>query len=121
MNASVSDMITSDNTNADVETRKYWINLAQDFGVPIRCIRFTASARLCEHNDSVRALNPKLVRVISCHEVDHADSVEDSADPSLCVDEPRRSHDASSDCLSKLCAEISGTKTRRGIRRHHNG
>jgi predicted kinase len=48
---------STDNTNADVQARAYWIRLAQDFGIPIRCIRFTAPARLCEHNDAVRALN----------------------------------------------------------------
>ena len=26
-------------------------------GVPIRCVYFTAPAKLCEHNDTVRALN----------------------------------------------------------------
>ncbi|RMZ84393.1 hypothetical protein DV738_g636, partial [Chaetothyriales sp. CBS 135597] len=44
-----------------VETRKNWIKLAQEFGIPIRCIRFTTPARLCEHNDAVRALNPQLM------------------------------------------------------------
>ncbi|KAK5032033.1 DNA kinase/phosphatase Pnk1 [Exophiala sideris] len=48
----------TDNTNADIETRKYWINLAREYNVPIRCVRFTASSRLAEHNDAVRALNP---------------------------------------------------------------
>lgn len=46
-----------DNTNADPETRAVWIKLAQKLGVPIRCVLFTASAKICEHNDTVRALN----------------------------------------------------------------
>ena len=46
-----------DNTNADVETRAIWIQLAQRFGLSIRCIYFTAHPKLCEHNDTVRALN----------------------------------------------------------------
>ncbi|KAL8808059.1 MAG: hypothetical protein Q9182_000337 [Xanthomendoza sp. 2 TL-2023] len=30
--------------------------LAENFKVPIRCVHFTASAKLCEHNDTVRAI-----------------------------------------------------------------
>lgn len=48
--------VTIDNTNADVATRAIWIDLASKFKVPIRCVYFTASAKLCEHNDTVRAL-----------------------------------------------------------------
>ena len=59
-----ADIVVSDNTNADIETRKHWIEVAQDFKIPIRLIRFTAPARLCEHNDSVRALNTNLVSTI---------------------------------------------------------
>ena len=47
----------ADNTNADVETRQAWIMLARKKDVPIRCIYFTAPTKLCEHNDTVRALN----------------------------------------------------------------
>lgn len=47
----------TDNTNADPETRNVWVQLAQKFGIPIRCVHFTAPAKLCEHNDTVRALS----------------------------------------------------------------
>lgn len=46
-----------DNTNADPETRAIWIKLAKTFGIPIRCVHFAAPTRLCEHNDTVRALS----------------------------------------------------------------
>ena len=46
----------ADNTNADVDTRAVWIQLAKKLRIPIRCIYFTAPAKLCEHNDTVRAL-----------------------------------------------------------------
>jgi predicted kinase len=46
-----------DNTNPDPETRAVWVNLARKLEVPIRCVLFTASAKVCEHNDTVRALN----------------------------------------------------------------
>ncbi|KAL8786091.1 MAG: hypothetical protein Q9195_008367 [Heterodermia aff. obscurata] len=46
----------ADNTNADIDTRAVWVQLAKKFGIPIRCIYFTAPAKLCEHNDTVRAL-----------------------------------------------------------------
>ncbi|KAF2461511.1 polynucleotide kinase 3 phosphatase-domain-containing protein [Lineolata rhizophorae] len=48
--------VATDNTNADLETRSYWVKLARSLSAPIRCIWFTAPARLCEHNDAVRAL-----------------------------------------------------------------
>jgi bifunctional polynucleotide phosphatase/kinase len=50
-----------DNTNANPEVRASWVELARAFKIPIRCVHFTASTRLCEHNDTVRALNPILV------------------------------------------------------------
>ena len=46
----------ADNTNADIDTRAVWIQLAKKFRIPIRCVYFTAPAKLCEHNDTVRAL-----------------------------------------------------------------
>ncbi|OAK95989.1 PNK3P-domain-containing protein [Phaeosphaeriaceae sp. SRC1lsM3a] len=49
--------VVVDNTNADPDTRAIWVKLAQKLNVQIRCVLFTASARLCEHNDTVRALN----------------------------------------------------------------
>lgn len=59
-----ADMVVPDNTNANIETREHWVQVAQDFKIPIRLIRFTAPARLCEHNDSVRALNKNIVSTI---------------------------------------------------------
>ncbi|KAL2355708.1 polynucleotide kinase 3 phosphatase-domain-containing protein [Cryomyces antarcticus] len=53
--------VVVDNTNADPDTRSQWINLAKRLDVPIRCILFTADPRLCEHNDTVRALNVTLM------------------------------------------------------------
>jgi predicted kinase len=52
-----SDLTWSDNTNADSKTRAVWVKLAQKLKVPIRCVLFTASVKLCEHNDTFRALN----------------------------------------------------------------
>ena len=46
----------ADNTNADVETRAVWNRLAAKFGIPIRCVYFATPAKVCEHNDTVRAL-----------------------------------------------------------------
>lgn len=51
----------ADNTNADLETRAVWVQVARNENIPIRCVLFTASPKLCEHNDTVRALNPELV------------------------------------------------------------
>ena len=49
-----------DNTNADVEVRGKWIELATKHSVPIRCVLFTAPPEVCEHNDVVRALNKEV-------------------------------------------------------------
>ena len=49
--------VVVDNTNTDVETRAAWIALAKKLSVPIRLVLFTAPAKLCEHNDTVRALS----------------------------------------------------------------
>lgn len=57
----------TDNTNADIETRSYWVKVAREFHIPIRCVRFTASSRLAEHNDAVRAMNPHTVRAFLGH------------------------------------------------------
>ncbi|KAI4141881.1 MAG: hypothetical protein L6R39_005156 [Caloplaca ligustica] len=48
--------VAVDNTNADRETRAVWVELAQKSKVPIRCVHLTAPTKLCEHNDTVRAL-----------------------------------------------------------------
>ena len=52
---------STDNTNADPETRAVWVQVARSQNIPIRCILFTASPKLCEHNDSVRAFNSEMV------------------------------------------------------------
>ncbi|MCJ1301277.1 hypothetical protein MMC08_004076 [Hypocenomyce scalaris] len=49
--------VAVDNTNAEPATRNVWIQLARKMGVPVRCVLFTAPPKLCEHNDTVRALN----------------------------------------------------------------
>ncbi|KAF2142341.1 uncharacterized protein K452DRAFT_227012 [Aplosporella prunicola CBS 121167] len=54
------DSIVVDNTNADPETRAHWIKLAKKHDVPIRCVLFTASPKVCEHNDAVRALSGEM-------------------------------------------------------------
>ncbi|OQO05235.1 hypothetical protein B0A48_09002 [Cryoendolithus antarcticus] len=51
--------VVIDNTNADVETRATWVRLAQKLNVPIRVVHFTAPPKLCEHNDTIRALNSR--------------------------------------------------------------
>ena len=55
-----ADYLLSDNTNADTEVRSKWVELAKKHSVPIRCVLFTASAEICEHNDVVRALNKEV-------------------------------------------------------------
>lgn len=56
--------VVIDNTNADSETRKVWVALAAKYGVPCRLVHFTAPPKLCEHNDTVRALSGG--KLVSC-------------------------------------------------------
>jgi bifunctional polynucleotide phosphatase/kinase len=58
--------VVVDNTNADKDTRAVWVGLAAKLNVPIRLVHFTAPAKLCEHNDTVRALTGDLV---SCRQL----------------------------------------------------
>ncbi|SMQ55745.1 unnamed protein product [Zymoseptoria tritici ST99CH_3D7] len=53
--------VVVDNTNADIETRSAWLRLAAKLHVPCRLVHFTSSAKLCEHNDTVRALSNGLM------------------------------------------------------------
>ncbi|KAL0947240.1 hypothetical protein HGRIS_013361 [Hohenbuehelia grisea] len=46
-----------DNTNRDTRTRKAYVDLANQFGVPIRCFHFTGSMELAWHNNLYRAYN----------------------------------------------------------------
>ncbi|KAK2808825.1 hypothetical protein FQN50_004301 [Emmonsiellopsis sp. PD_5] len=52
--------VAVDNTNADPETRAHWINLAKSHKVPIRCIYLSTPAKICKHNNAVRAANSKI-------------------------------------------------------------
>ncbi|CAG8632801.1 9350_t:CDS:10 [Funneliformis mosseae] len=47
--------VVIDNTNADVESRKAYINLAKKYKVPSRCFWFQASEALAKHNNMYRA------------------------------------------------------------------
>ena len=62
----------ADNTNPDPDTRAVWIQVARNENMPIRCVLFTASPKLCEHNDTVRALNPELV----CFHIRQRDTID---------------------------------------------
>lgn len=58
--------LTADNTNADPETRAFWVTLAKDASVPIRCIYFSTPAKICRHNNAVRAANSNIVCHLHC-------------------------------------------------------
>ena len=58
----IAMLMNVDNTNADKDTRAHWVKLAQRLNIPIRCAHLLGDAKLCEHNDAVRALNGPLVR-----------------------------------------------------------
>ncbi|KAF7715498.1 Uncharacterized protein PECH_007022 [Penicillium ucsense] len=52
--------VAVDNTNATQEVRAYWIALAKEFKIPIRCVHFLSSPELCKHNAAARASNKEL-------------------------------------------------------------
>lgn len=54
------DSVAVDNTNADIDTRRQWIDLARKYDVPIRCVWFKTALSLAEHNDAVRAMNREM-------------------------------------------------------------
>ena len=56
--------VVVDNTNADIETRSAWVSLAKKLHVPIRLVHFSAPAKLCEHNSTVRALTDGSVSLL---------------------------------------------------------
>lgn len=54
------DSVAVDNTNADPDTRRQWIELANNNDVPIRCVWFKTAQSVAEHNDAVRAMNKEM-------------------------------------------------------------
>ncbi|KAJ5157492.1 uncharacterized protein N7482_008592, partial [Penicillium canariense] len=56
--------VVVDNTNANQETRAFWLELAKELNVPIRCIHFLSPPELCKHNNAVRASNKELALLI---------------------------------------------------------
>ncbi|OJJ02937.1 hypothetical protein ASPVEDRAFT_42469 [Aspergillus versicolor CBS 583.65] len=52
--------VVVDNTNADVDTRSQWVDVAKEANVPIRCVYFSAPLEVCKHNNAVRAANTSL-------------------------------------------------------------
>ncbi|KKK12749.1 polynucleotide kinase- 3'-phosphatase, partial [Aspergillus ochraceoroseus] len=52
--------VVVDNTNADPETRSQWVDIAEEFKIPIRCVYFSAPPTVCRHNNAVRAANKGL-------------------------------------------------------------
>ncbi|KAH9946406.1 PNK3P-domain-containing protein [Epithele typhae] len=49
--------VVVDNTNRNVATRKYYLDLAKKHKVPTRCLIFTGSMELAWHNNLYRAFN----------------------------------------------------------------
>lgn len=98
--------VVVDNTNADVETRAAWIALARRLKVPCRLVHFTASAKLCEHNDAVRALTDETVGCTSIPRLVWP-MITDAE-----VGEPGEAHDTPKDGLHGLRVAISGAESR---------
>ncbi|KAF5391877.1 hypothetical protein D9757_001630 [Collybiopsis confluens] len=71
MKAVASALTTgTNNTNRDLQTRKFYIEIARKFDVPIRCFLFTGSRELAWHNNLYRALN--LPPTVASREEKHA-------------------------------------------------
>jgi bifunctional polynucleotide phosphatase/kinase len=48
--------VVVDNTNRNVETRRYWVDLAEQLGVPIRLFHFLCPIELARHNNAYRVM-----------------------------------------------------------------
>ncbi|CAB11157.2 DNA kinase/phosphatase Pnk1 [Schizosaccharomyces pombe] len=49
--------VVIDNTNPTIESRKMWIDIAQEFEIPIRCIHLQSSEELARHNNVFRYIH----------------------------------------------------------------
>lgn len=54
------ESVCIDNTNADAETRSHWIQLAEKYQVPVRCVWLKTQLSVAEHNNAVRSMNKQL-------------------------------------------------------------
>jgi bifunctional polynucleotide phosphatase/kinase len=54
-------LILKDNTNPDLPVRSQYIAIAKKYNATPRCLYFSASPELCQHNDAVRGLGGELV------------------------------------------------------------
>ncbi|KAF7302998.1 hypothetical protein MKEN_01262700 [Mycena kentingensis (nom. inval.)] len=50
------DKCVVDNTNRDVSTRRFYLDVARKLGIPVRCMVFTGSLELAWHNNIYRGL-----------------------------------------------------------------
>lgn len=106
--------VVVDNTNADIETRAAWMHLASKLGVPVRVVHFTAPAKLCEHNDTVRALNGDLVSLAQALPSADVDALMQTR-----TDESRVAHHAAKDGVHGLCLTVPRAYRGRRIPGHH--
>lgn len=120
----LTPMLNIDNTNADLKAREYWTSLANSLEIPIRCVHFTAPAKLCEHNDAYRAIGGLL------HGVCKRPSLTNCKMPKTMQrlltlrgrsDEPRIENYAAETSFHWFCRQICSTNPGRGLRRYHEG
>ncbi|XP_062872687.1 bifunctional polynucleotide phosphatase/kinase [Trichomycterus rosablanca] len=61
--------IAVDNTNPDVESRKRYVDVSRNAGVPCRCFNFTASFELAKHNNTFREIAPSTTKHVHVNDM----------------------------------------------------